>query len=119
MKIQKFEDLKIWQKSIQLATKIYQVTEANSDHSFSNQLRRASVSISNNIAEGFDRPSNKDFIRFLVISKGSLNEVKSMIYLGTELKYLKEEQKIIFLTQTSELQKMIWALINHLKTNSK
>lgn len=68
MKILKFEDIIAWQKAQDLAVAIYQAFEHSRDYSFKDQIQRASVSISNNIAEGFDRGSQKEFIRFLYIS---------------------------------------------------
>jgi len=69
MKISRFEDIIAWQKSNDLAVKIYQLFQFSKDYSFKDQILIASVSISNNIAEGFDRDTNKEFIRFLSISK--------------------------------------------------
>jgi four helix bundle protein len=71
MKIQKFEDLIVWQKSIEITTQLYKHFSKHQDFGYVNQIRRASISISNNIAEGFERNSKKDFNRFLYIAKGS------------------------------------------------
>ena len=92
MKIQKFEDIIAWQKAQDLTVEIYLLFENSNDFGFKNQIQRAAVSISNNIAEGFDRISDKEFIRFLYIALGSCSEVKSMLYLSNKLNYLTSEQ---------------------------
>ena len=74
MKILKFEDLIAWQKGQDLAVSIYKAFEESRDYGFKDQIQRASVSVSNNIAEGFDRGSQKEFIRFLYISISSCSE---------------------------------------------
>ncbi|KKP97761.1 MAG: S23 ribosomal protein [Parcubacteria group bacterium GW2011_GWD2_38_12] len=88
MKIEKFEDVIAWQKSKELTLKIYKQFQNNKDFSFRDQIHRAVVSIMNNIAEGFERRSNKEFKQFLYIAKGSCGEVRSMLYLALELRYI-------------------------------
>ena len=82
MKIQKFEDIIVWQKGQDFAIDIYSAFSDVKDFGFRNQIEKASVSISNNIAEGFDRISDKEFVRFLYVSLGSCSESKSMLYLA-------------------------------------
>ncbi|MDG5800630.1 four helix bundle protein [Marinilabiliaceae bacterium ANBcel2] len=77
LKIEKFEDLTVWQESVTLAETIYKLLAECKDYGFINQIRRAAVSIPSNIAEGFDRQTNKEFIQFLHISKGSTAEVRT------------------------------------------
>jgi four helix bundle protein len=91
----RFEDLKVWIDSCEFTESIYQLTfndQLKKDFSFKDQIRRASVSIMNNIAEGFERNSNKEFIRFLFYSKGSAGEVRSMLYLARQLGYINQNQ---------------------------
>jgi len=71
---------------------IYQVLKDNRDFGFKDQIQRASVSIKNNIAEGFERSSDAEFKRFLFISKGSCGEVRSMLYLAKGLNYITNEE---------------------------
>ncbi len=92
MKINKFEDIIAWQKSGSLSLKIYKIFSKNKDYGFANQVQRAAVSIMNNIAEGFERNTNKEFIYFLFIAKGSCAEVRSMLYLAIKLKYINKDQ---------------------------
>lgn len=114
MKIQKFEDILAWQKSQGFAVEIYKIFGCIKDFGFKDQILRAAVSISNNIAEGFDRSSNADFARFLYIALGSCSEVKSMIYLAEKLKYLSTDQKIDFIESSNEISKIIRGLIKSL-----
>jgi four helix bundle protein len=86
--IKKFEDLIIWQNSRKLINEVYKEMNGNRDFGFKDQIQRASVSIMNNIAEGFERNSDTEFRRFLDISKASCGEVRSMLYLAEDLHYL-------------------------------
>jgi len=92
MKIEKFEDILAWQKAKILTLKIYSLLKGLKDLAFRDQICRASVSIMNNIAEGFERKSDKEFIHFLFIAKGSCGEVRSMLYLAIGLNYIDDEQ---------------------------
>lgn len=112
MGIQKFEDLIVWQKAQDFAVNIYKQFETSTDFGFRNQICRASISISNNIAEGFDRSSNPDFRRFLYISLASNSEVKSMLYLAQRLAYITENEKIKLLEHSNEIGKLLNGLIN-------
>jgi len=114
MAIQKFEDIIAWQKAQDLAVYIYSTFRDLKDFSFRDQICRASVSISNNVAEGFDRSSNADFARFLYFSIASCSEVRSMVYLASRLNYISEENKGQLLSQTQEISKIIRGLIKSL-----
>lgn len=95
MKISKFEDLEVWKISIELASLIYEATSKekfSKDHGLKDQIRRAAISISSNIAEGFETNNNNDFIRYLKISKGSAGEVKSQLILSSKLGYVSDKE---------------------------
>lgn len=92
MKIEKFEDILSWQKSKDLAVFVYKMLKNNKDYSFKDQIQRAVISMGNNIAEGYERQSNKEFKQFLYIAKGSAGEVRSMLYVGMELGYISEKE---------------------------
>lgn len=111
MKIRKFEDLIAWQKGQDLAVAIYQAFKPSKDYGFRDQIQRAAVSISNNIAEGFDRGSQKEFIRFLHISISSCSEVKSMLHLSPRLNHLNSEQSKQLIIQSEEVSRIIRGLI--------
>lgn len=118
MKITKFEDIIAWQKAQDLAVAIYSSFKNSRDFGFKDQIQRASVSISNNIAEGFDRLSDKEFVRFLYIAQASCSEVKSMLYLANRLNYLDKETTNQYVENTNEIGKIIRGLIKSLKTNN-
>lgn len=88
MKINTFEDIIAWKKAKELTLVIYKSTDACKDYSYNDQIRRAAVSIMNNIAEGFERQTDKEFIQFLYIAKGSCGEVRSMLYIALERRYI-------------------------------
>ena len=105
-KIQCFEDLIIWQKAVDLAVEIYSLTNSaafRTDFGMKDQLQRAAVSISTNIAEGFERRSRKEYLNFLNIAKGSAGEVRSLLYVSgriglvsvTEVELRRENAKFI------------------------
>jgi four helix bundle protein len=117
MRVSKFEDLLVWQKSIDLAISVYNLFEKNQDWGFKNQIQRASVSIANNIAEGFDRSSDKEFKRFLFIALGSASEVRSLNYLSFKLKYVSAEEYIKCNVSLIEISKMLNGLSRSLNRN--
>jgi four helix bundle protein len=111
MGVKRFEDLLIWQKAQDLAVSVYRLHRDNRDWGFKDQICRASVSVSNNIAEGFARGSDADFSRFLNYARTSSNEVRSMTYLGLKLQYITQSDQDELLAATDELSRMINALI--------
>ena len=115
MTIQRFEDLLVWQKSQDLAFNIYTNFTEIKDYGFRDQITIASVSISNNIAEGFDRSSNVDFKRFLYFSLGSNSELRSMLYLSEKLNYVDKANAEKLINQTNEVSKMLYAFIKSMK----
>ena len=117
MAIQKFEDVVAWQKAQELAVNVYTAFEKNKDFGFKDQIFRSVVSISNNIAEGFDRDSDAEFSRFLHYSIASCSEVRSMVYLAERLKYISSEQKTDLLQKTFEESKIIRGLIKSISNN--
>jgi four helix bundle protein len=114
MKINQFEEIEAWKKSQLVAVRIYKLLQANLDFGFKNQIQRAVISISNNIAEGFDRGSDADFRRFLFIALGSCSEVKSMIYIAHHLSYLSIVDSIQMRKDLTEISRMIKGFIRTL-----
>ena len=110
MWILKFEDIKAWQKSQDLSIQIYQKFRGLKDSGFKNQITRASVSISNNIAEGFERSSKADFSKFLNYALASNSEVRSMLYLAPKLDYLDEKIAAELIELTNEISKILYGL---------
>ena len=114
MIIKRFEDIIAWQKAQILSLLIYTLMNANKDWGFRDQIQRASVSIMNNIAEGFERRTNKEFIVFLYVAKGSCGEVRSMLYIGRELNYVSQNQFTQSWQLATEISKIISGLIKTL-----
>ncbi len=114
-----FEELEIWQKAEKLALKIYQTMFQIKDYGFKDQIQRASVSIMNNIAEGFERETDDDFARFLSYSKGSCGEVRSMLHLAKGLSYIDSNYAEQLRQETIELSKQIKSLMKYLKQSKR
>ncbi|HEX9628978.1 MAG TPA: four helix bundle protein, partial [Pyrinomonadaceae bacterium] len=94
MKIKKFEELESWKKARQLTNKVYEATAAGSftrDFGLKDQIRRASISILSNIAEGFERGGDKEFLQFLAVAKGSCGEVRAQLYIAVDQGYLSQD----------------------------
>ena len=113
-KIKNFKDLKIWQKGIELAKEIYQITQSfpsAEKYGIVSQMRRAVVSIPSNIAEGFMRRHNKEYKQFLYITLGSLAELETQVILSDQLSFLRNEQCHDIQVNIDELNKMVTGLI--------
>lgn len=115
MKIDKFEDIIAWQKAKELSLLIYRIFKDNKDYSFRDQIQRACISIMNNIAEGFERKSNKEMKNFLYIAKGSAGEVRSMVDMAYSLKYLSEPEYKSLYGLTIDISKLLAGFIRSLK----
>ncbi len=115
--IQKFEDLKVWQKARILSGKVYPLTfndPINSDFRFKDQIRGSIGSIMGNIAEGFERGSKLEFINALTTAKGEVDELKSQLYRGLDNKYFSISQFEELYSLADELTKMLTTLISYL-----
>jgi four helix bundle protein len=115
--IENFEELEIWKTSRNIVKMVYTDFISIKDFSFRDQICRASLSIMNNISEGFCRNSHKEFQQFLKISKGSAGEVKSMYYVAEDLNYITESQRIERQNEIQGLINGISKLMKYLKTN--
>jgi len=114
MGIEKFEDIIAWQKSKLLTVQIYSLFKESKDFGFKSQIQRASVSVMNNIAEGFERKSNNEFKHFLFIAKGSCGEVRSMLILAHELKIIASSDYEELYSLSIEISKILFGLISKL-----
>lgn len=114
MKIEKFEDILAWQKAKLLVSKIYKKFSNLPDYSFKDQIIRATVSIMNNIAEGYERRGDKELKHFLFIAKGSCGELRSMLYIAKELGYISEEEFTNFYNSSVEISKLLSGFIKSL-----
>mgnify|MGYP006351342185 CR=1 FL=1 len=114
MKTQSFKDLIVWQKAHKETVDIYQTFNDMKDFGFRDQIQRASVSVMNNIAEGYARRSDKAFIHFLRIAKGSNTEVESMLILAGSLQYISTDTQKRLLMGNEEIGKLLSGFINKL-----
>jgi four helix bundle protein len=110
-KIEKFEDLDVWQNAISLSVEVYSKSQNCKDYSLKDQIYRASVSVPSNIAEGFERQYNKEFIQFLFIAKGSVGEVRTQILIAYRLGLLSEIDYQVLLENTKKISAQLYNLI--------
>ena len=120
-KIEKFEDIEAWKMAREITKMIYQISSSvnfSKDFALVNQIRRVSVSIISNIAEGFERNGDKEFIQFLTIAKGSCGEVRAQLYVALDQNYIDEGQFIIIKNKLAETSRMLSGLIKYLQQSS-
>jgi len=118
MKIERFEDLEIWKEARELCKKVFEITSVspfNADFKLRDQIRASSGSVMDNIAEGFERAGNKEFVQFLSVAKGSCGETRSQSYRAFDYKYINQNNLDDFLTRTEQLSKKISSLMTYLK----
>lgn len=104
MKIQKFEDLNIWKESLKITKEIYDFTakeKFSKDFGLRDQIRRAIISVSSNIVEGFEKNNNNEFVRFLKIAKGSAGETRNQLHIALAVGYVTDDE---FKKANSELE---------------
>jgi four helix bundle protein len=118
-KIEKLDDLVMWQKAIQLAVAVYKIDNAQliKDFSFRDQIRKAAVSVSSNIAEGFGRGGNSEFVQFLSIAEGSLYELKTQLIIALEIDYITKTQFEELNEVIEEISKLIAGMMSYLKAS--
>jgi len=118
MQIKNFEDLEIWQAARRLAQEIYTCSRSpkfSKDFALRDQMQRAAVSVMSNIAEGFERGGNQEFVQFLYIAKGSCGEVQSQLYVALDQDYVDRKLVDSLLVTLKRLSVRIKHLIDHLK----
>ena len=119
MKFNRFEEIEVWKLSRILVKEIYGITNNTAfskDYGLKDQIRRSAVSIPSNIAEGYERKSNTEFIRFLYISKGSAGELRTQLYLAYDLDYISQEVFDELLPRTVEISKSLSGFIKYLQS---
>ena len=118
MKITRFEDLGIWKLSLKLTKKIYDITSKKKfsrDFGLRDQIRKAIISISSNIVEGFEKNNNNELIRFLKIAKGSAGEVRNQLYIALVVGYITREEFDALNQELETLSKQIGGFIVYLE----
>jgi four helix bundle protein len=117
--IKNFEDLEIWKSARGLAKEIYRLTSDQKlkDFRFRDQIRSAAVSIMSNIAEGYERSGNQEFVQFLYIAKGSCGEVRSQLYVAADQAYIAQKNCDELTQVFKRLSIMINNLIDYLKSS--
>jgi four helix bundle protein len=117
-----FEKLEVWQLSRRLVNEIYDITvndRLSKDYVLKDQIRRAAISIMSNIAEGFERGSNREFIRFLYIAKGSCGEIRSQLYVAYDRNYISGEQHISIIKLAKNISVKLSNFIKVLKASNR
>ena len=117
-KIQKFEDIVAWQKARELTREVYAHSKTGAfakDFGLKDQIQRASVSIMGNVAEGYDRGGDKEFIQFLSVSKGSCGEVKSDLYVALDQQYINPIQFNQLYNSADEVGRLLAGFMVYLK----
>ena len=107
----RFEDLQVWKRSARISAEIYKELGNLKNFSFRDQITRSALSISSNIAEGFERESKKESIQFLSYARGSCGELRSQIYIGIEAKFIDKEKGKRWIAEAIEISSMITGLI--------
>ena len=117
-KIERFEDLELWKEAVVIGVEIYKLTSVGKlekDYSSKDQLRRAAISISNNIAEGFEYNNNKNFIKFLGYSKGSAGELRSNLFVLKEANVILRQDYEILEAKLISISKNIGGFMKYLR----
>jgi len=113
-----FEEIEVWQKARALANKLYDLSLEGSfakDYKLRDQINGSSGSIMDNIAEGFERNGNREFIQFLAIAKGSAGETRSQLYRALDRKYITNEVFDVLIEETLQISKQLSSLMQYLK----
>ena len=107
----RFEDLEVWKKSARLSADIYRELKNLKDYGFKDQITRSGLSVPSNIAEGFERESQKENLNFLSYAKGSCGELRCQIYIGMDIEYIPKDAGNRWLGEATEISSMLSGLI--------
>ena len=114
----KFEDLDVWKRSVKLSIELYKQTIELKDFGFRDQITRSGLSVPSNIAEGYERESNKELIHFLDYAKASCGELRTQLIIGKEVGFLNKEFSLAAIQETKEISAMLMSLIKTRKSFS-
>ncbi len=115
----RFEELEVWKRSARLSADLYRTFADLKDYGFRDQITRAGLSVPSNVAEGYERGSDKEMANFLNYAKGSAGELRTQIYIGMEIRYIDRENGKRWLQEIEEISKMLHGLIRAVKTGSR
>ncbi len=110
MAFQSFEDLEVWQRGCRLAVNVFKAFAKCRNFTMQDQVQRASLSVPSNVAEGYERNSNKEFIRFLNIAKGSCGELRTQLYISRKLDFLTKADFDQLVRESKEISAMLHGL---------
>lgn len=116
-RVQKFEDLTVWQVGVDLSIEVYNVLNNSRDFGLKNQIQRSAVSIPSNIAEGFERQTNKEFIQYLFIAKGSAGELRTQLHIADNVNEIDHQIAQKLISKATEISAMLHGLIKTRKEN--
>ena len=119
MAINSFEDIDSWKEARILVQIIYTAFKACKDYSFRDQVQKAAISIMSNIAEGFDRGSNKEYIQFLTIARGSTSEVRSLAYAAMDIGYVEEPVFRDIYERCKRISNLLNGFIRYLRSSAR
>jgi len=119
MKLENFEEIEAWKEARLLVKDLYTKFTNCRDYAFKDQIQRAGISVMSNIAEGFERNTNKEFINFLSIARGSCAEVKSLLYTATDIGYLESNEFNILCNRANKISGLLNGFISYLKANPR
>ena len=114
-----FEKLEVWKRSLKLSAQLYIAFAKINDFGFRDQITRSGLSVPSNIAEGMERGSNPDKIRFLIIARGSCAELRTQLFIAQEVGYLSETDAKVWIAESYEISRMLTGLIKRLKLELK
>ncbi|MBV9215859.1 MAG: four helix bundle protein [Acidobacteria bacterium] len=121
MTISRFEDIEAWKKSRDVTKDVYEFTKLdgfNKDFALRDQIRRAVISIMSNIAEGFERGGDKEFVQFLSVAKGSCGEARAQLYVAFDQAYISHDEFSVTVEKLTEIGRMISGLMKYLKQST-
>ena len=119
-RINAFEDIKVWQDARKVVSEIYRLTEVpplSRDYGFKDQLRRSSISVMANIAEGFERNGNREFVQFLSLAKGSVGELRSHLYVASDLGTISEPEQAHLKKEVISISRQLSGLIKYVQSS--
>ena len=107
----RFEELDVWKRAARLSAAVYRALDGSREYGFKDQVTRSALSIASNIAEGFERDSSRDRIKFLTYAKGSCGELRTQLYIGIQAAFIPRDQGLEWIQETRELSAMLYGLI--------